>query len=152
MLYFFYNKLGALMSIIGAFTGLVLIYFIPLIVNIVYYNEKHPKGHKRQEYLNAINSSDKSDKENKNEINNEVLSNEDMTLNTLVGGKGNLNAKENNYSELFVGPKNISKKPESNLKDNLFYVSQVLLMIFGAFTLFLQFYYINFFNINLKTE
>lgn len=44
VLYFFANQLGKLLSFIGAFTGLFLIYFIPVVVNIVYYNRRHPEN------------------------------------------------------------------------------------------------------------
>ena len=47
------------MSFIGAGTGLVLIYFVPLVVNMVYYKIKHPKGKLREELVaneNGINN------------------------------------------------------------------------------------------------
>lgn len=44
VLYFCANLLGKMLSYIGAFTGLFLIYIIPCIVNIVYYNRKHPEN------------------------------------------------------------------------------------------------------------
>jgi hypothetical protein len=110
-----------MMSVIGAATGLVLIYFIPLIVNIVYYRVKHPKGELRDALIKNSN------------INN-VLPDETGTT---------------GYSEVFKGPHIISKKEPSSIKDNLFYISQGLLMIFGIFTLVIQFVPINFFNIHL---
>lgn len=41
ILYFFYNRLGKMLGIIGATTGLFLIYIIPLIMNFIYYYRKH---------------------------------------------------------------------------------------------------------------
>jgi hypothetical protein len=54
------------------------------------------------------------------------------------------------YSEIFKGPHIISQKEPSNIKDNLFYLSQALLMIFGIFIMVIQFVPINFFNIHLR--
>jgi len=42
ILYFFYDKLGKFVGFLGAFTGLFLIYFIPSVVNMIYYRRKHP--------------------------------------------------------------------------------------------------------------
>lgn len=42
ILYFCANQLGTLLSFVGAITGLFLIYIIPMVVNIVYYNRRHP--------------------------------------------------------------------------------------------------------------
>jgi hypothetical protein len=56
VVYFCWNMLGKLMGIIGAGAGLFLIYFIPLIVNIVYYRLKHP--HISKKNWPEINNSD----------------------------------------------------------------------------------------------
>ncbi len=117
-----------MMSVIGAGTGLVLIYFIPLLVNLVYYRVKHPKGELREALM----------KTNLNGINE--LGVADVTV--VSGTTG--------YSEIFKGPHIISKKEPSNIKDNLFYLSQALLMIFGVFNLVIQFVPINFFDIHLR--
>jgi hypothetical protein len=56
VVYFCWDMLGKLMGIIGAGAGLFLIYFIPLIVNIVYYRIKHP--HLSKKNWPAINTID----------------------------------------------------------------------------------------------
>ena len=121
VLYFFFDKLGKLMSVIGAATGLVLIYFIPLVVNMVYYQVKHPEEKKREEIL----------------IKDETQENR-ITLNTNV------------YSEILMGPHIISTKTPSKIKDVFFYISQYALMAYGIFTLVIQFVTINFFNIHFQ--
>jgi hypothetical protein len=57
------------MSFIGAATGLVLIYFVPLIVNMVYYDVKHPETDLREKIINYESSSDS----NKNTIYSNVF-------------------------------------------------------------------------------
>jgi hypothetical protein len=66
----------------------------------------------------------------------------------LQGGDkiNNFDSEPSNYNDFGLL---ISEKKPSALKDNLFYVSQVLLIIFGLFTLILQFVPINFFNVHL---
>jgi hypothetical protein len=107
--------LGKLVSIIGAATGLVLIYFIPLIVNIVYYRLKHPTGEQRDLLINRADDSIKTP-----------------------------------FSDILNGPHIISEKPPSEFKDIMFYVSQFVLMLFGTFTLLIQFVKINFFGVELS--
>ncbi len=46
----------------------------------------------------------------------------------------------------------LSEKTPSKTKDNLFYLSQILLIIFGLFTLILQFKSVNFFNVVLEKK
>ncbi len=114
VLYFFYNMLGKLMSFIGATTGFILIYIVPLVVNTVYYQVKHPTGLKREELLSIKNEDDLP------------------------------------HNEIFKGPHNFSKKPESKVKLYLFYTSQVVLVLFGLFTVVIQFTTINFFDVNFS--
>jgi hypothetical protein len=126
-LHFFYNKLGQLMSIIGAGTGLVLIYFIPLVVNIVYYRIKHPDAELREQLMG----------ENCN-INNDVG---DMS-------KTNTTYYSQTHNEVLNGPHAISTKAPSEIKDIFFYISQISLMIFGIFCLVIQFLPIKFFDLS----
>ncbi len=128
ILLFFYDALGKLMSVIGAGTGLVLIYFIPLVVNIVYYRVKHPKGELRNQLMAEQCN-----------INNDVG---DTTQSPTV--------YSNTYNEILNAPHAFSTKPPSELKDLFFYISQISLMVFGLFCLVIQFVPINFFNIHLQ--
>lgn len=73
--------------------------------------------------------------------------------NMLLGGDDNINNFNNDSKDIdneFGLP--LSEKPPSKTKDNLFYISQILLIIFGLFTLILQFKSINFFNIHLTKQ
>lgn len=106
------------MSIIGASTGLVLIYFIPLVVNIVYYRVKHPTPEIREQLMS----------ENCN-INNEVGD----------ASKAQSTYISSTYNEILNGPHAISTKPPNIFKDIMFYVSQISLMIFGVICLIIQF-------------
>ena len=110
MLCVFIKKLTSFVGIIGAATGLFLIYIIPLGVNTIYYRIKHPLSrHIRNTLLQDLNINDS------NEFG--------LTL---------------------------SQKKPSKFKDYLFYISQTILIIFGIFTLILQFASVNFFGIEVK--
>lgn len=72
----------------------------------------------------------------------------------LLQGNDNINNNNNNIYDSQQTNDNefglpVSEKPPSALKDNLFYVSQVLLIVFGLITLILQFVPINFFDVHL---
>ena len=125
VLYLFYDKLSNLISIIGAVTGLGLVFIIPIIVNIVYYKNLHP---------------------------DEGTDVDGALLSCLVD-------KEDRYSSLSNNSNGINnpsvinnqfKKSQKPFKDFMFYLSQYLLIIFGIFTLLIQFVKINFFGINIK--
>ena len=123
ILYFLYESLSSLISYIGAGTGLFLIFIIPIVVNIVYYKRKHPHNlTELQAHLIFKNDEEKD-------------------LNQLL---------KNDISDIdYFG---ISKKPKNKIKEILFYTSQILIMIFGVFTFFIQFVNINFFNIKIKPD
>jgi hypothetical protein len=119
------------MSFIGAGTGLVLIYFVPLVVNMVYYKIKHPRGKLREELV-----------ANENGINNGInYDNSNASSTALV---------QPIFSDILNGPHIYSKKEPSKVKDNLFYTSQILLIGFGVFTLVIQFVPINFFYVHIS--
>jgi amino acid permease len=124
ILYFFYESLSSLISNIGAGTGLFLIFLIPTIVNIIYYKRKHPHN------LTELQENLINEKDDENNDINQVI-------------KKDINDIDN-YG--------ISKKPKNKCKENLFYVSQILIMIFGVFTFIIQFVNINFFNIKIKKQ
>lgn len=42
VIYFAHDSLGALIGIVGALFGFILMYFVPIIINIIYYRRKHP--------------------------------------------------------------------------------------------------------------
>ena len=46
----------------------------------------------------------------------------------------------------------ISEKPKNICKEAIFFVTQGFIMLFGLFTLFIQFKSINFFNIEIKDK
>lgn len=69
--------------------------------------------------------------------------------NMLLQGNDNINnfdSEKTNDNEFGLS---LSEKPPSAFKDKSFYISQVLLITFGLFTLILQFFPINFFNVHL---
>ncbi len=70
--------------------------------------------------------------------------------NMLLQGHENINnfdSQQSSDNHEFGLP--VSEKPPSKLKDGSFYVSQILLIVFGMFTLILQFKPMNFFNVHL---
>ena len=56
---------------------------------------------------------------------------------------------EEDEEEKDIDDYGISEKPKNNLKDTLFYLSQVLLVCFGVLTLVMQFVDINFFGVEI---
>ena len=116
ILYFFYDKLGKFVSFLGALTGLFLIFFIPSVINMIYYRRKHPFN--LEEVQKQLNEPEKDD-------------------------------KELNYDKDYFG---ISKKKKNKFKEIIFYISQILIICMGLWTLFVQFKPINIFNIHLKDQ
>ena len=123
ILYFLYESLSSLISNIGAGTGLFLIFLIPIIVNIVYYKRKHPHNLTELQ-ANLIMENDNESDIDKN-LKNEIKDIDDF---------------------------GISKKPKNQIKEIIFYTTQILIMIFGVFTFIIQFVNINFFNITIKDK
>lgn len=132
VLYFYYDTLGKLMSFIGAATGLVLIYFIPLIVNIVYYKVKHPKI--RQKELN------------RKLVSHSVLQTSNDSQAVIYSTPGEI-TQAINGSEHYLP---ISKKRRNIMKDIAFYVSSFIMLLLGSLPLAVQFYPINFFGVKIK--
>ncbi len=114
--------LSGLMGVIGAGAGLLLIYLIPLGVNIIYYGIKHPHMNKQKKLLD-ING---SESENTNNI-----------------------TKDEEFSHVLNFYYKPSKKPPNKLKDTLFYMSQYVLIILGILTLVFQFVPYNIFNVHI---
>lgn len=129
ILIFFIKNLSKFIGYIGAGTGLFLIYIIPLGVNTIYYRIKHPASrHIRNMLLAGDNFSQETNSETK--IN-------DIQINPNFDNDFGLS---------------LSEKPPSAFKDNFFYFSQIVLILFGVFTLILQFVPINFFGIKLDSQ
>ena len=126
VIYFFYNDLGRLMGYIGAGTGFVLIYLTPLTINSIYFFVKHP--------------------EDLDNLNLKLGDDENMSQNITCSGI-NSNTKFNESLREKIG---ISKKPYSLIRNIFFVIMTVLLMLFGLFTLIIQFVYINYFDIDYK--
>jgi hypothetical protein len=119
IIYFFIKYLDLVLSYIGASAGFVLIFFIPLCVNMVYYKLKHPES------LKDINPTESGDT-------NQTISVLVTTDNKQIAGPG------------------LSTKPFNEIKNYLFYASQVCLILFGLFVFIVQFAPINFFGIHIK--
>ena len=132
ILIFFIDSLATFIGFIGAGTGLFLIYIIPLLVNAIYYKIKHPESRLSKKLVDTskINSDEyttsESDNNNDNSRNNE---------NKYFG------------SDFGLG---VSEKKPNKFIENFFYFTQGFLILFGVFTLVLQFKQINFFEVELK--
>lgn len=68
VLYVAYDSLGSLLGIIGATFGFILMYFVPIIINIIYYRRKHPP----LDIIKGIEAT--ASNENKNNENNHISS------------------------------------------------------------------------------
>lgn len=142
ILYFLADKLGMMLSFIGAFTGLFLIYIIPCVVNVVYYKRKHPKNLKDLQATNYTNDleeklyppTDAEDTSDSNKKKNQVKSSSESV-------------------EKDIDDYGISEKPPNKIKDIFFYISQGLLVVFGLFTLIIQFIpQINMFGVKIRDK
>ena len=125
VLYTCYDILGKLIGIIGASTALVLVYTIPVIVNIIHYRMRH-----REEDTPRITGSNENDEQSSLE--------ESMRTEKK---KALLSQLYNNQEP----PKKINK-----CKVFFFYVFMIMIILIGIFTLAVQFYPINFFGIVIK--
>ena len=130
VLFFFWNKLGFLMGIVGAGTGFFLIYLNPLIINIVYFRNKHPKYYILDQQLLIIHADPRDSHIN--------------AINKIVN--------MNSMHESFRNNISIEKKPYNKWRDLAFITLNVMLIFFGLFTLIVQFFEINYFGIYYKTS
>lgn len=110
ILYFLYNKLGTFMGFLGAFNGLFLMFIIPIIINMIYYNREKRKNFEEISMVEKIEKIDSNVKE------------------------------YYKYNE----------KKNSKVKEKFFYLGQILIILFGIYTLFCQFVKINYFDVHLK--
>jgi hypothetical protein len=117
------------MGIIGAGTGFFLIYLSPLIINIIYFMVKHPESN-----ITSSNSAGPSDDE--------------ITLKSL----NNNVSIVNQISEPLREKIGVSEKPYSKLRNIAFLIMNGLLMLFGLFTLVIQFVNINYFDVHFENE
>jgi hypothetical protein len=141
VLYFCYDILGKMISIIGALTGLFLIFIIPLIVNIIYYNERHPYLKKnRADTEHLIDGEESGSDESRTSFQNNSNTNNSQKNTKDSTGKITL-------AQMGIQP---TTKPDSPKKNFFFYCSQYALMAFGVFVLIIQFVPINFFNITIQ--
>lgn len=133
VLFGFYDKVNNLMGFIGSSTSLALIYAIPLAVNVIYYRRKHPDNldeMNRQSRASLIPDKDP-----------EVVETEDMVqVDVDKKMRETIDYDQKDYY-------GISKKPYSKIKNILFYISQILLLLFGIFVFVLNFVQINFFSV-----
>lgn len=137
------------MGIIGATFGFVLVYIIPLAINIIYYRRKHPP-------IELINQIDKgTDKEQSYKLAN---------LNSTVSSNENENSDVTKEELITKFTKEYTLNPDLDLKDQFiytgkkrnlckdyaFYVMQVVLLLIGMFTMIFQFWQVNVFNIKIN--
>lgn len=144
ILYFLADKLGVMLSFIGAFTGLFLIYIIPCVVNVVYYKRKHPKNLKE---LQAAN--------NTNDLSERLYPQTDVEDDSNTKKKKNQNEVKSSNDDVDkdIDDYGISEKPPNKIKDVFFYISQGLLVVFGLFTLIIQFIPgLNMFGVKLRDQ
>lgn len=68
-----YNSLGKLMSVIGALFGFILVYFIPIIMNMIYYRRKHPPMELVKEYNQRLIIKQSFNERKNNNFNDGIL-------------------------------------------------------------------------------
>lgn len=115
------------MGFIGAGTGFFLIYLTPLVVNMVYFNIKHPED-KNEFEVSLSAGADEYERNNSSDINDETC-----IVNEPLRDK--------------IG---VSQKPYSKLRNIAFVILNIMLMLFGLFTLIIQFVNINYFGIEFR--
>ena len=163
-----YNSLGSLIGVIGACFGFILMYFVPIIINVIYYRRKHPplKLIKEIESVRSERSERKSVNDNKFESednptttsNSEIVINSNKTEMSIQDPKykrerliSNFEKQYTNNEDLDLKDKFIYTGKDRNLtKDYLFYFGQALMLGIGLATLIFQFFTLNVFNVILK--
>ena len=128
---FFYDKLGNLMGFIGAGTGFFLIYLSPLAINIVYFLVKHPES--SQQNLSADSEY--------------VLGSLD-DISKITSNK--IPVEQPSVMEPLRDKIGVSEKPYSKPRNIAFIIMNVILMLFGLFTLIIQFVNINYFDVHIQ--
>ncbi len=116
------------MGIIGAGTGFFLIYLSPLIINIIYFMVKHPESN-----MTGSNAPPSDHEISLKSFNNNV---------SIV----------NQISEPLREKIGVSEKPYSKLRNIAFLIMNALLVLFGLFTLVIQFVNINYFDVHFDSE
>jgi hypothetical protein len=128
VIYFAYDSLGSLMGIIGAGAGFFLIYLSPLIINIIYFMVKHPET-----------------------LDSDVVSANEVRLDSLDISKASNGQIQNTVMLLPLREKiGVSEKPYSYSRNVAFVIMNILLMVFGMFTLVIQFVNINYFGVHVR--
>jgi len=181
VIYLAYDSLGSFIGIIGATMGFIVMYLIPIVINIIYYRRKHPplkliKDIKKLDIVeneissnNNINESIKKPKIEDEELHTKIRSFEGDTndenvnkKNIIIDDNKNDLLKEeliknfeNKYTyneDLDLKDKYIYTGKERNLtKDYLFYTGQIVMFIIGFVTMIFQFVNVNVFNINFES-
>lgn len=176
ILYFCYDSLGSLIGVIGACFGFVLMYFVPIIINIIYYRRKHPPLGliKEIEETKMINNCD-YDKKSMETIDGNI----DIQERNISSGKSNAeyakcdriddseqNDKENkekqeklisNFEQRYTHNDDLDLKDKfiytgkdrNIMKDYFFYFGQFVMLFIGLAIMIFQFYTWNIFKIEI---
>ncbi len=180
VLYIAYNSLGVLLGIVGATFGFILMYFIPIGINLIYYRRKHPPMNmkifqdlealsSKEDYNNSsddvkLRSTNTTDMNKSND-----LAEKEHSSNYAADDNLNINSNQvntdkrekliedfqknvTNNKELELKDRYIyTGKERSMLKDYCFYFLQFFMLAIGFITMLFQFVNWNMFNVHLDS-
>lgn len=153
VLYNFYNSLGSLLGIVGATFGFIILYFVPIVMNLVYFRRRHPP----KQIMTELESREaeelhKNHEENHHTINEDKQNFKETLLKVAVKEKlkQDFEKKYTFNPELDLKDKFIySEYSESIYYQYAFYGCQGLMLLVGFMTMVFQFIPVNIFGVEI---
>jgi hypothetical protein len=131
----------------GATFGFILIYFIPIIINLIYYRRKHPSQKILKDLEEQLSDNENNDNSLKTlQESNSMISN---THNVVVLCPSKLKKDEViDIKDQYI----LTGKERNYFKDYFFYITQWIMMGIGLTTMIFQFISVNIFGITILSN
>ena len=141
-----YNKLGVLLGIVGATFGFILVYFIPIIINLIYYRRKHPSQEVLKDLEEQLNEKEHIDNSLKTIHESNLI--ESNNKGYVLSPSKFKNDERVDIKDQYI----ITGKERNQFKDYFFYFTQWIMMGIGLITMIFQFITVNIFEITITNN